>query len=259
MANFLNRLAARAVGLAPVAQPVVPAMFSPGSGLETTGPPSEIVVERVVNPGERNFQSKTPATAVGASSPSERAGEATLPRDWETPAAQNAPFGLLDRTPAVPKQLSAQEHFSQPSAQTSSENVATRVLNPVTVIETAAGPDRVSHVIPEPDIIEGTKISQGAPVPPVFSPEITETRRQPASQAVVFGPTVSRDRRNASSANALVANATPEGPVIRVTIGRVDVRAQFSSPAPASTPARHARPAALSLDEYLKQRSEGRR
>jgi len=257
MANFLNRLAARAAGLVPVAQPVVPTMFSPGSGLEASGAPSEIAIERVVNPGERNFQAEAGATPVQASSLSERGREATLPRDWETPVEKNVSTGLLDPTPALPKQLSAQENFVQAFSPTPSANVATRVPSPVTVIETAASPDRDSLVISQPDIIEGTKISRRSPLEPAFSPETIQTSRQSASQAVVFGPTVSRDRRSASSANALVSNSLPDGPVIRVTIGRVDVRAQFSSPAAA--PARHTRSAALSLDEYLKQRSEGRR
>jgi hypothetical protein len=44
--------------------------------------------------------------------------------------------------------------------------------------------------------------------------------------------------------------------VVRVTIGRVDVRAQFLPPTAPASP-RQIRPAALTLDEYMKQRREG--
>jgi hypothetical protein len=47
-------------------------------------------------------------------------------------------------------------------------------------------------------------------------------------------------------------------PIIRVTIGRVDVRAEFPAPAaPAAT--RRAEAPSLSLDDYLKLRNEGKR
>jgi hypothetical protein len=47
--------------------------------------------------------------------------------------------------------------------------------------------------------------------------------------------------------------------VIRVTIGRIDVRAVFPPAAAAPAPARKTPAGALSLDDYLKQRSEGKR
>jgi hypothetical protein len=47
-------------------------------------------------------------------------------------------------------------------------------------------------------------------------------------------------------------------PIVRVTIGRVEVRAEMGSPKtrPAAAPRAQA---GLSLDDYLKQRVEGRR
>jgi hypothetical protein len=55
------------------------------------------------------------------------------------------------------------------------------------------------------------------------------------------------------------AATSPQAPSIRVTIGRIEVRAEFSTPAPAPAPARPARSSPLSLDDYLKQRREGKR
>jgi hypothetical protein len=44
-----------------------------------------------------------------------------------------------------------------------------------------------------------------------------------------------------------------------VTIGRIDVRANFPAPVAHEATARKARPAARSLDDYLKERIEGKR
>ncbi|HKR94993.1 MAG TPA: hypothetical protein VJW55_06510, partial [Candidatus Angelobacter sp.] len=76
------------------------------------------------------------------------------------------------------------------------------------------------------------------------SPTMTGART-PANASPIYSP---RDARPA-----------PEAPIIRVSIGRIDVRAEFAAATPSPAPARNIRPAALSLDEYLKQRSEGRR
>jgi hypothetical protein len=58
--------------------------------------------------------------------------------------------------------------------------------------------------------------------------------------------------------NAQAAEA-PEAPEsVVVTIGRIDVRAIFAPPQ-AVRRANRTQPQPMSLDEYLKQRSEGRR
>jgi hypothetical protein len=48
-------------------------------------------------------------------------------------------------------------------------------------------------------------------------------------------------------------------PIVRVTIGRVEVRAELSQPKTRAASAPRAKSAAISLDDYLKQRGEGRR
>jgi hypothetical protein len=47
-------------------------------------------------------------------------------------------------------------------------------------------------------------------------------------------------------------------PVIRVSIGRVEVRAEFPAPAPRPNPRQPQAPK-LSIEEYARQRSEGKR
>jgi hypothetical protein len=53
--------------------------------------------------------------------------------------------------------------------------------------------------------------------------------------------------------------APAAAPIVRVTIGRIEVRAELSSPKPRTASATRTKSAATSLDDYLKQRSEGRR
>jgi hypothetical protein len=48
-------------------------------------------------------------------------------------------------------------------------------------------------------------------------------------------------------------------PIVRVTIGRIEVRAEIAAPAAAAPAARPLQVPTLTLDEYLKQRQEGKR
>lgn len=57
--------------------------------------------------------------------------------------------------------------------------------------------------------------------------------------------------------HSAAASHPDEAPTISVTIGRIDVRAIFAPP-PVQRPGRASRPAAMSLDEYHKQRGGGR-
>jgi hypothetical protein len=50
-----------------------------------------------------------------------------------------------------------------------------------------------------------------------------------------------------------------EPPIVRVTIGRIEVKAEFASPKERTPAAHRPKSAAISLDDYLKQRAEGRR
>jgi hypothetical protein len=60
-------------------------------------------------------------------------------------------------------------------------------------------------------------------------------------------------------ASSVALNDASPLPVIRVTIGRIEVRAVFPPAATPPTPARKPPAGTLSLEEYLKQRSEGKR
>ena len=96
---------------------------------------------------------------------------------------------------------------------------------------------------------------------PLIRPEITPTRQQRVSSAPR-----TKEWLEAQEAAGLKTHLLPTGneaempvePAIRVTIGRVDVRLVQPPATAKPPPTRTTTPPALSLDEYLKKRSDGR-
>jgi hypothetical protein len=263
MANFLSRLASRAVGVANVAQPIVPALFTPGSGLERSETSPDLAGERIANPRE------------GRSVPSESVRRATLPGPVESLDSHTSPRGSIH----APR-LESLADQGEPASQIHQEQLpmsanamdATLPAAPRTLINSReetqpAEAERYKHgtfsVSPiEPSGIEAAEDRlSGSIRPKRAEPTITQEAAQTRGQApgtFRLGPTIPTNPRTMSARRDQASMVERDAPVIRVTIGRIDVRAQFPAPAPAPA-ARHARPAAISLDEYLKQRSEGKR
>lgn len=258
MANFLNRLAARAVGVAPVAQPVIPALFTPGFGLERTDLPSDVAVERVADPSERSVFTES-ARLTTLPGPGESSNAHTVPR-----ASSNASLSA-----SFPAEQEPPSRFRQEQVSIAADKVATTqpAFSP-----NLPGPLSETH----PENIESSTAYQVSPssFQPAFEPESGSSRlnttklasvqevpraRFQAPRGFKFGRTLPTNTRTMPERRDPAAGLESEAPVIRVTIGRIDVRAQFSTPAPFPAAARHVRPAALSLDDYLKQRSEGKR
>ena len=255
MANFLNRLAARAVGIAHVAQPVVPAMFSPDSALERSGPPLEAVVERLPNPTESRVSSLSAKEAIppkqGAISrsstvPPYEADESESPSlsSYESRSSHHESWPLAERrTPATEHEASSPAPHPLPHAQ------------PAEHMEYV--PNQVSPAL-IPAQGEWSRRYQSSTTTPVAL-EIPHGRRQHPSAAFSLGPLAPSNRRTLSSRRDQTSTSAQEAPVVRVTIGRVDVHAHFPPPAPSPAATRQVRPPALSLEQYLKERSEGKR
>lgn len=262
MANFLNRMAARALGSATAAQPVVPSLFTPGFGL------AHNVAPRDTGPAGHDHEAEVTAVAAPATPAAHQpARDATLPREWESPDS-----GIAGDTSVVSPGSLFGEEKALPA-------IHPRGLSPATAM-TATEPAPLpapGTAIPDfqPDLVEarlldrvlastnttdgnGTEADAGAMVGPVIAPQVMPARRS-NPQTVGFGPALPGRDRSGVSRRDQSGSAAPEPPVIRVTIGRIDVRAQFPAPAPSPVPARRTRPAALTLDDYLKQRSEGKR
>jgi hypothetical protein len=237
MTSFLNRLAARAVGLAPTAQPLVPAIFTPGFGAETRHPFPEIAIERVA----------TPATVT------ESAARATLPREW---AVHRSPELGSDSAQERPKILPLSEPQSEPASPALLQrDTGLSAIQPVERFVTDASlpaAEPVSLV----DTARRRPLNNHAASPDSENALDSLLPKRAALRALEIRP--ARPAVTAASPHNQVGRIGHESPMVRITIGRIDVRAQFTSSAPVPA-ARQQRPATLSLDEYLKQRSEGKR
>jgi hypothetical protein len=139
--------------------------------------------------------------------------------------------------------------------------------------ETTVVPQQVEARVPpraeeELTLRELLVVSHAANVPAADLQRTSHT--QPGIQPVITRSTprgvtdsFPRDAAHAPVAERTEKNsgqsvAEPAAPVVRVTIGRVEVRAQFpAAPSAPATP--RSRALTLSLEDYLKQRSGGRR
>lgn len=258
MTNFLNRMAARALGAAPVAEPLLPARFSPAAGLVTGEAVSEMpaatsTVEGLADSLRRvasrepqrdvslpkeestdvNREPAARATTVAESvdsglRPEKRAADAS----WDRQAVVRDTLPIFEPA-SLPMAISAAAHgTAPPSRQDAIDSLA----------ETSIDADQ--SALADARLVRDEMRFEA---PPRMSSAQTKLR---SSVAATDGSGYFRRRDAAESA--------VEAPIIRVSIGRIDVRAQFPASTPPA-PARNARPAAISLEEYLKQRREGKR
>jgi hypothetical protein len=239
MANFLNRLAARAIGSASVAKPVISTIFSPSSIWEGSGPPAEVAEESIISPTEQSAATRSASANV-------------LPKEQEISSAKAAPLFESASLPAYEERPLRRE--STPAPNTGKLARQHSVTQPLVYPSHTQPPESGIHVTDHvsPSMVPAKSHSsshEGNTTEPLVA-WIPARRQQPA---------LSANRTASPSRPYHAASPAHAAPVVRVTIGRIDVRAQFSSPPPAPAATRSARPAALSLDEYLKQRSEGKR
>ena len=244
MSDFLNSLVTRTLGLAPVVQPRPASLFEPvasaGRVSEAAFEVSENVAtkENAPPPARTEHQpfdlpARTKEPVVG----NFPVGKAPLPSLLATQVPPAATFleGILDRDS---KREVRDQELSPPSTETNST--------------TSANDDRhhsTSPLIkPEVRIVSQTANRETA------QPLSTTPSVAPVTAPVTRADSLSRSRKLNAEAGGV--REAPE--TVVVTIGRVDVRAIFPAPQAAPRPAR-TQPQPLSLDEYLKQRSEGRR
>jgi hypothetical protein len=255
MSNFLNRLAARSLGTARVAEPVVPALFAPNLGLQRTEPHVDFdsEVERTAN-----LQETTTPPPLHRTTPSRPQESSNL-----------NPVSRLSMPASLPHAAPVQK-----------EAVSLRRPEPLPEPDSAATPTTRAgspSVLDRPAVTRAEEVESLVPVqmsglrfeiPETQSPEILtrmaeprdgqEDRRSQPAKEFTLNPDIASYPKGVPARRDHTGPADRQAPVIRVTIGRIDVRAQF--PAPAPTPAvRQGRPAALSLEEYSKQRAEGKR
>ena len=269
MSDFLTRLAARAVGVAPVVQPRLPSLFESGGQAQR---PVEVDVQRETATIDQNNRAAT--------SESKQAGIIGQPPVHTIPFGETGPISKteMDRPPqsvitTMPLAKPAVEP-AQPFTVSSERRQSSRPT--IELKDKAAPPHIVEHVretTSEPTVVEREQESEW----PLIKPKVRQLVSDRLSE---FSTPQAGDQESAQStaevspvpvpiaapvqppqirpAELLIREPTviSEAPApINVTIGRVDVRAVFPAAAQSPRVIKDARSQTSSLDEYLKKRS----
>ena len=203
MTDFFSRLAERALGLAPVAQPDLPSMFAPLAPMELS-------------------------TEMSAGSENARADRSTSDNAPPNAASQNTstqprPAPPVGRARLDAKSKSARARFPF-AAEDNSKSESGRVLDNSVDHDRRGSADEA-----RPQSVSRETLVRQAARPAI--PDVASSSAEPPE--------------------------TP-APTIQVSIGRVEVRA-VTSPTQAPRVVERKAPPLLSLDQYLRERNEGRR
>jgi hypothetical protein len=278
MSDYLNSLVTRALQLGPVVQPRLASLFEPQSrAAEPDAAPFEVQsMYRDSAITESPFES---ATSQLSTQPRHQALPAIAPATG-TPIREqeiNTGFEHGSKQPGTPS--------PQPPPLVPSASIVAPVLPQSPFLqpdserayrldhEEAAprSPETVRKSLSDPDIFQPrARGTENYETRPRIEPEIRQVSAadQPAEStfqpkqrgnqvAVNAAITVPVSTTREVSAQASEPTSVPE--TVVVTIGRVDVRPVFTQPPMAPRSNRPQQPGPMSLDEYLKQRSEGRR
>ena len=242
MSNFLNNLVARTLDLAPVVQPRIISRFEPLSAAAPAAPDQSVEVETSIQPGSPH--------ATTTNIVEQRAAD---PKPIVVAQPQQQVINTIRNTHVESHEVVQLPILEKVREQTHTE---TRIhtekstdsrfeVRENRILERAPAPDAPKQNPPNPRLHEPQPAPVAkeiaVPAPPPIVPKVV-TRIEPAPVAKpVAVPQVTQPEASET---------------INVTIGRVDVRAVFSSQAP-KAPVRSS--STTSLDDYLKQRSEGRR
>ena len=280
MTDFFARLAERTLGAAPLAQPVIPPVFSPGPvAMETFVEAEEWSEPSPFEDVDRSasalppVDTAQPPTLVAPAQPTPTLmGERTPPIEVPQQKGRKIQIGIEEQPatvqPSVPrdKDTSPVEPAAEsPEARVSIPNLQRRlerqvILVPVTgrleptnpaSMETRRAEAEVTpprQVTAEPATLVQPQPSRSDILPP-------SRRDSPTSQAQTQ-PETPADKLSSIPPTESDAGAKLE-PVIRVSIGRIEVRL-VQAPLPPKPVAMRSTPA-LSLDEYLQQRDKDRR
>lgn len=244
MSDFLDRLAARAIGSETTLAPRLPSLFEPLQRAPVMPP---------ADGGEAPPDRRDTAPAIHAV-PVEAPTSAAPASTSAQPAA--APVTPIERVAAAmpaSAAASAVRHASAPPIV--GERAATPAIDRPAASSVSARPVMSASPLPVPP--RQTRVA----------PDRQETARTPASNGVllpapapVFAVTLAAPARSERTVAARVAAARAEGkadaarePVVHVSIGRLEVRA---APAAAAPPRRRDGPQPGSLDDYLRQRGK---
>ena len=237
MADFLSRLAARALGATPVAEPVLPARFSPAAEHVSVSSFQSAVQTFPAAPLDliRSARHAQPPTARSA--------------DTHT-LCPNPAFPDVDHTPHPTQPSLARSYplhhfaapamplFIQPHAHIDSQDMRPGATPAPILPHHAAENTYEDDTSPDSQSKASTLPAQNAFAEPM-----------PARHLPFLSPPVRAGEQSGPSTRSPLKPAVP---TVRVTIGSIEVRAEIAAPAPARSAAR-TRPAHVSLEQFLRQ------
>jgi hypothetical protein len=253
MTDFLTRLAERTLGLAPIAQPLIPSRFATGQApvgsYAFTTTMDEMSMEENIDAVETESRLNTMPTFSIKVSPT-RTDPLVQPR--ATPlqdvgergqAISTQDAGVQKRAGVLPSVAPAGPSEYPLSHLPQREN-------------TWLKPSQEGN----PANQEPLQLKVASSIRRDVDNELSPTGQRPLLAADIQHQKISLSQPHLTKPGQETAERAPV-PEVRVTIGRIDVRAiSPSSPGPTSASPTSARPRpALSLDDYLKQQRGGKR
>ena len=268
MADLFSRLAERTLGVAEVARPLTPAVFTPlpqptidaFASAPSPAIPSTHAPQPEPDAAPRAPKSEqAPDAADLPFAPRRKAPESRGTGDHAYSTTMSEPFrsrvGQVlppvspqdSRAPdSAPLEQPAMEHGS--SAATESRSPIVALPSRRSSVETSASDPHARSMDPrdrDDDERDKAAISVDAPL-----------WKQPAGPAIPAAPRASA--RTATQERDRVRSHDQADSTVEVNIGRIEVRAVFP-PSPTSSPVRRAADSALSLANYFKERDGGAR
>jgi hypothetical protein len=247
MTNFLHRLAGRTLGMVPVAQPIVPTQFHPL--VEQRRGADGLIEDGVESSSSSDLSSGTRKIRRIRSVKTAGRAATTLPGDLSRDEAEQRALPDHAEGPRAPhrEEAASRARFVMESSADAAHEAQQKEDRHVVLVRNEVGlaQKAVQSAAPDPQESNG---------------------RGPESQRGVFieqrrvSPSATRSRRAEPHTRTPVASAAQatDAPAVRVTIGRIDIRAEAAASS-APVVSRRPRAATLSLEQYLKQRSEVRR
>ena len=285
MSDYLHNLVARTLNAAPVVQPRLASLFESGSTVVGTM-------------GRASFETETPRddpsggptlrapTAISASVPApqlqprvkdkieadafdhKKAGADRDPGNHEvSPAVVVRHLSPLPATARLSAPVAGQELSPHLSALRIHEDAPPKAAAP----QAASEPERLAterdreenwpQLQPGIRQLVDQQLTRLQSATPVDGGRSGREQSSPVTVATLRIPTQRQDHTTIKPTPHIVREpvaTTEPAPTINVTIGRVEVRAIFPQPTAPRVSQRQP-PTAMSLDEYLKRRNEGRR
>lgn len=279
MADFFTRLAEQTLGRARMVQPLVAPRFGPGRPLVGEAFSDSSEEPEADGDGERShaFSERGTLTDSSSASPmptlvSKEVSSSVTPAwprtgtpDRVVPDTEPSPDHLVESRSEKEDQGPVSSVSQEPASATRPKERARTTLDGTSVRRRRAGSDRrePAEAVPSERTIRSKKLETFAPITRVVRSKDSPARERSEGRfPSLLKSTMAETHRQSSLREAREEIAFPEpsfpSSTIRVTIGRVEVRAIMPPSPPTRTKPTRPGPT-LSLEDYLKQRNKGQK